>query len=439
MTEAGTKRPVVNCAADLQHQVGGSPRPAHLLRLVHPTIDQEIRRAFRHRSPDTHAGAVSSGVVDQPGALAAEIFVDLVKRMPQFSGCHASGSMTALTLVETHEPADAIEGLLGIFGLAVPDAPVHPLDLCDDRDLGLLASRFVGEQSACRQFRVLQPHGDVEPVCDRSRGDAGVGKNRSQPGTAVGERSHLCGSGSADRLKAAVNLNRNVGVGSGDGTKDLPAAVGCLDVANANFQMPLTFLATTNECRVRSDGDAHGCRYRLGCRDVTKLPADLERMGAQCLGAHANIRRQKMRQHLGGDAKGRQGGEMGAQPIQLRRRSTMRWPSDTALDVAEADATKPRQLCRHLAERCCEQMASPAVDVTPIATIRTLRPPSREVSRLRSDNRLLHARQKLLRLGQRQPQIGYVAGPIGPADLHYVYASHPAGHARLDQSQYPTH
>jgi hypothetical protein len=53
---------------------------------------------------------------------------------------------------------------------------------------------------------------------------------------------------------------------------------------------------------------------------------------------------------------------------------------------------------------------------------------------LRGDNRLLHVRQKLLRLEQRQPQIGYVAGPIGPADLHYLYASHPAGHARLDQS-----
>jgi hypothetical protein len=58
LTEAGTKRPVVNCAADLQHQVGAPPRPAHLLRLVHPAIDQEIRRALRHRSPDAHAGAL---------------------------------------------------------------------------------------------------------------------------------------------------------------------------------------------------------------------------------------------------------------------------------------------------------------------------------------------------------------------------------------------
>src|SRR3984885_7810062 len=98
LTEAGTKRPVVNCAANLQHQVGASPRPAHLLRLVHPTIDQEIRRALRHCCPDAHAGAVSSGVVDKPGALAAEIFVDLVKRMPQSSGCHCHAAANSALL-----------------------------------------------------------------------------------------------------------------------------------------------------------------------------------------------------------------------------------------------------------------------------------------------------------------------------------------------------
>ena len=176
---------------------------------------------------------------------------------------------------------------------------------------------------------------------------------------------------------------------------------------------------STLQCRVCGDGDAHGCRYRLGRWDVTKLLADLERGGAQCLGAHANIRRQKMRQHVGGDTKRHQGGEMGAQLIQLRRRSTMRWPSDTGLDVTAADATKSRQSYRHLAEWCREQMASPVVDVTPITTRRTFWPSSRKISRLRGDNRLLHARQKLLRLGQGQPQIGHVARPIGPAHLHY--------------------
>ena len=43
-------------------------------------------------------------------------------------------------------------------------------------------------------------------------------------------------SGSADCLEAPADLNRNVGVGSGDGIEDLPPAVGCLDVANTNFQ-----------------------------------------------------------------------------------------------------------------------------------------------------------------------------------------------------------
>ena len=124
---------------------------------------------------------------------------------------------------------------------------------------------------------------------------------RSQAATAVGERRHLCGSGSVDCLELPANLNRNVGVGSGDGTEDLPPTVGCFDVANANLQMPFTFLAATNERRIRGDGDARCWRYRLGRWDVTKLRADLERVGAQCLGAHANVRRQKMGQHVDGD------------------------------------------------------------------------------------------------------------------------------------------
>ena len=81
-----------------------------------------------------------------------------------------------------------------------------------------------------------------------------------------------------------------------------------------------------------------------------KLLADLERMGAQCLGAHANIRRQKMRQHVGGDAKGHQGGEMGAQPQsnsgvdrqcdgQVTQRST--WPQLTQRNRGSCAVTLP--------------------------------------------------------------------------------------------------
>ena len=86
-------------------------------------------------------------------------------------------------------------------------------------------------------FACCSRMGDVEPVRDRRCGDAGVGKNRSQAGTAIGERSHLCGSGSAGCLEALTDLNCNVEVSDpGDGAEDLPPTVGCLvDVANAEL------------------------------------------------------------------------------------------------------------------------------------------------------------------------------------------------------------
>ena len=45
--------------------------------------------------------------------------------------------MTAFTLVDMHDLADPIDAALGILGLAVPDAPVQPLDLRDDHGLRL--------------------------------------------------------------------------------------------------------------------------------------------------------------------------------------------------------------------------------------------------------------------------------------------------------------
>ena len=40
--EAGAERAVVDGAADLEQPIGTAPRPAHLLRFVHATIDQEV-------------------------------------------------------------------------------------------------------------------------------------------------------------------------------------------------------------------------------------------------------------------------------------------------------------------------------------------------------------------------------------------------------------
>jgi hypothetical protein len=136
--------PVVDRAPDLQQQVVASARPAHLQRLVHPPIDQEVRRPLRHQRANLQPCTISFSVIDQPGALATQIVVDLMQRMPQLSESHAARSMTALPLVDKHGLADAIERDLGVLGHAVPDAPVQSRDLRDDRCLCRHATRDVG-------------------------------------------------------------------------------------------------------------------------------------------------------------------------------------------------------------------------------------------------------------------------------------------------------
>src|SRR6476659_12006 len=65
LPEAGAERAVVDGAADLEQQIGPAPGPAHLLRLGHAPIDQEIGRALgRH---DVGAG-VRDGAEQLPAA-----------------------------------------------------------------------------------------------------------------------------------------------------------------------------------------------------------------------------------------------------------------------------------------------------------------------------------------------------------------------------------
>ena len=162
-------------------------------------------------------------------------------------------------------------------------------------------------------------------------------------------------------------------------------------------------------------------------------------MAAQCLGALAGLHRQKMRQHAGGDTKGHEGGKMSSQLIQPRRRPTMRWPADTSLGATTAGAAKPREPHRHRAEQRRDLMKPPVLDVTSPAAGRAVRPQCRVIVGLRGYHRLLHARQDLLCLGQRQPQIRNVAKVVGPADLHHVDTAGPVVSSRFDQLQNPPH
>ena len=60
-------------------------------------------------------------------------------------------------------------------------------------------------------------------------------------------------------------------------------------------------------------------------------------------------------------------------------------------------------------------MKPPVLDLTPTAAGRAVRPQNRMIVGLRGDHRLLHPRQKLLRLGQRQAQIRDIAKGRGTA------------------------
>src|SRR5208283_2731198 len=96
VAESRAERTVVDRTPNLQQQVGASSRPSHLLRLVHPPVDQEVSGTFSHRRSDAQACTVSFSIIDEPSALAAEIVIDLVQRVLQLAGWHTRSAMTAL-------------------------------------------------------------------------------------------------------------------------------------------------------------------------------------------------------------------------------------------------------------------------------------------------------------------------------------------------------
>src|SRR3954470_12379673 len=71
LPETGAERAVVEGAAELEQQIGPAPGPAHLLRLGHAAVHQEVGRALGQRRADPQPGPVPFGVIDQMGALGA--------------------------------------------------------------------------------------------------------------------------------------------------------------------------------------------------------------------------------------------------------------------------------------------------------------------------------------------------------------------------------
>src|SRR3954453_8519 len=83
LSEGGAELAVEGGAPDLEQEIGAAAGPSHLLRFVHAAVDQEVGGAFRDRRAGPQTGPMAFGLVDQPGALAGQIMVDLAQRRPQ--------------------------------------------------------------------------------------------------------------------------------------------------------------------------------------------------------------------------------------------------------------------------------------------------------------------------------------------------------------------
>jgi len=78
-------------------------------------------------------------------------------------------------------------------------------------------------------------------------------------------------------LRVPTNQIGDIGVGTCHATKDAPASLGGLDVANVNVQMPFTIFAAAIEGRVSGEGDALRRGGQLVCQSRAKRLADPNR------------------------------------------------------------------------------------------------------------------------------------------------------------------
>src|ERR1700761_8193851 len=120
LSEARTECAVVDGTANLQQEIGAAPRPAHLLRFVHPAVHQEIGCSFGDRGANPQAGAVALSIIDRPIALAGQIAVQRVQGGPQLSGGREGLLLTSLAPKMMHHRADPIDAGSRVLGLAIP-------------------------------------------------------------------------------------------------------------------------------------------------------------------------------------------------------------------------------------------------------------------------------------------------------------------------------
>src|SRR3954447_3708875 len=145
LPETGAERAVVDGAADLEHPIATAPRPAHLLRFVHRTIDEKVGRALGQCRANPQPGPVPFAVVDQPIALPDEVALQRLQHGPQLARGLSGSAPAVLATKVVHHCADAIDADLRILSSAVPQPPAQALDLLDDHRLRGRALRTIGQ------------------------------------------------------------------------------------------------------------------------------------------------------------------------------------------------------------------------------------------------------------------------------------------------------
>src|SRR6202161_4960099 len=111
------ERSIVDRAADLEQEIGTSSGPAHLLRLVHSSIDEKVCGSLGDRSSDAQLGTLWLGVVDEPTTLTSEIAVDVKQRVPQPARRRVPRVLAEFILVNMHDLADPIMLRVAFFAL----------------------------------------------------------------------------------------------------------------------------------------------------------------------------------------------------------------------------------------------------------------------------------------------------------------------------------
>jgi Fe2+ transport system protein FeoA len=130
---------------------------------------------------------------------------------------------------------------------------------------------------------------------------------------------------------------------------------------------------------------------------------------------------------------------MGSQLVHFWCRPAMRRPAGRSFVMTTPRTAKSRKPHGHYTKQRRDLVRPPIVDMTPSVAGRADRSRRRIGFGLRGHHDLLHARQKLLRLGQRQTQMCDIAKRATLGDLDHVVTSRQAIGLSLNEPQHPAH